>query len=226
MHFCLFYCTEQLFLLIFKFYTMNKLLLTITVFLFGILNVSAQNAQDILNKAGDKIKNSTGITANFSYTIIDKNKNKKGSDNGTMTIKGNKYYIKQGVNEIFFDGKNIWNFNGSDEVQITNALENADAITPQKIINADFKKGYTSKVVSSKGNNYNIELVPTDKRQNFTKINIIVNKSTNLINGATVVDKSGNTTTFTLSNINTNVTVPDSKFLFDVRKHPGIEVIG
>ncbi len=205
---------------------MKKLLLILGTLFISIAQLQAQNAQDILNKASAKIKNAKGITANFSYSVKDKNNKSQGSGSGVMTLKGNKYYIKQGANEIFFDGKQVWNFNGSNEVHISSARDNADVLTPEKIINADFKNGYTSKVVSSSGNNYTVELVPTDKRQNFTKINLVVSKSTNLISSASVVDKSGNTTKITLSNIKTNVSVPDSKFLFDVRKHPGIEVIG
>lgn len=208
------------------FYMQNKILITIAILFMGSMSLFAQNANAILQKAGEKVRNAKGITAHFSYSIKDKSNNTIGDGSGNMTIKGNKYYIKQGVNEIFFDGKSVWNFNGSDEVQITSALDNADAITPQKIINADFTKGYTSRVTSAAGNTYNIELVPTDKRQNFSRINLKISKSTSLINGASVQDKSGNTTIFTLSNIQTNVNVPDSRFLFDVRKYPGIEVIG
>ncbi len=205
---------------------MKKLLLILGILFIGTSLLQAQSVQEILNKTSAKIKNAQGITANFSYSVKDKNNVSQGSGSGNMTLKGNKYYIKQGSNEIFFDGKQVWNFNGSDEVHISAARDNADVLTPEKIINADFKSGYTSKLVSGSGNTYNIELIPTDKRQNFTKINLVISKATHLISSASVVDKSGNTTKFTLSNIKTNVKVQDSKFLFDVRKYPGIEVIG
>ncbi len=205
---------------------MNRLLVLIGAALLSFTQINAQTAESILSKVSEKIKASTGITANFTYTSVDRNNKSQGTVNGIMSLKGNKYYIKQGSNEIFFDGGSVWNFNGSDEVQISSPLKDASAITPQRLVNGDFAKGFTSKLVSSAGNTYNIELAPADKRQSFSKINLFISKTTHMITAANVVDKNGNTTRFTLSNIKTNVSIPDSKFKFDIRKYPGIEVIG
>ena len=68
-------------------------------------------------------------------------------------------------------------------------------------------------------------MIPTDKRKNFKQVTIFIDKSKSLISKADVVDKSDNTIGFTLSNINTNIALPDSKFSFDATKHPGIEVV-
>jgi len=40
-----------------------------------------------------------------------------------------------------------------------------------------------------------------------------------------VIDKSDNLIEFSLSNINTNATISDSRFAFDASKHPGVEVV-
>jgi len=46
-----------------------------------------------------------------------------------------------------------------------------------------------------------------------------------LILKATVIDKSDNIIEFSLTNVNTNASLPDTKFEFDASKHPGVEVV-
>ncbi len=184
------------------------------------------NAKKVLDKVSSKIKSIPALSAAFTYTTTDRNKNKKGTVNGTLYVKGNKFYIKQGDNEIFSNGSKTWNYNGDDEVTVQN-VDAADdnALTPQKFLSDFYDKDFTYKLVSSAGDYYEIQLIPVDKRKNFKQVNIFVNKSKNLITKARILDKSDNTIEFTLSNVNTNASLPDSKFVFDTSKHPGVEVV-
>ena len=50
-------------------------------------------------------------------------------------------------------------------------------------------------------------------------------KTKKLILKATVIDKSDNIIEFSLTNVNTNASLPDTKFEFDASKHPGVEVV-
>ncbi|MEO8116538.1 MAG: outer membrane lipoprotein carrier protein LolA [Bacteroidota bacterium] len=210
---------------------MNKIITSLLfVSAMGIFNNSfAQNdpnAKTVLDKVSSKIKTIPALSAAFTYTTTDRNKNKKGTVNGTLYVKGSKFYIKQGDNEIFSNGSKTWNYNGDDEVTVQN-VDAADdnALTPQKFLSNFYDKDFTYKLVSSAGDYYEIQLIPVDKRKNFKQVNIFVSKSKNLVTKARILDKSDNTIEFTLSNINTNATLPDSKFVYDASKHPGVEVI-
>lgn len=201
----------------------SAIVLMVTVMSVGF----AQNdANAILNRVSNKLKNTKGASASFSYSTKDKNGHNLGTIAGSIALKGNKYYIKQGNNEIYCNGQKTWNFNGKDEVTVNNVDNSTGTLNPQKLLSGDFfTKDFTSKLISSQGSIAVIELIPTDKRKNFTKVEVYVNKTRNLITKATVYEKAGNIISFSLSNVNTDVTLADSKFTFNPKAHPGVEVI-
>ena len=205
---------------------MKKLsVLIILLAIFGF-NVQAQsNAQSILDKSTAKIKSSKGISLSFSLTQKDKLNHIVSSSKGTMKIKGSKFYIKQGSNEIFCNGTQIWNYDGEKEVTVTKADNADDAFSPQQIVTGFNKNDYDIKLVSSAGTNYQLQLTPVDKRKNFKHIMLYINKSTSLLTKASVTDKTNAITEVSFSNISLNVSLADSLFVFDAAKHGGVEII-
>jgi len=192
-------------------------------------SVEAQNdanAKKILDAVSSKLKTYKGITANFSY--VSKSRSGKVNNNvaGKIAIKGQKYYIKQGPTEIFSNGVKTWNYNGNNEVTVSTADADNQTLTPQKLLSNFYDKDFTYRLVSSAGNFHEIEMLPTDKRKNFQKVNVFVDKAKMMITKARILDKSSNTIEFTLNTINTNANVPDNTFAFDKSKYKkNIEVI-
>lgn len=199
------------------------------VSVFGTVSQAQQNdpnAKKVLDNVSKKLNTLKGITANFTYTTKDRNKAVKGSVKGNVSIKGQKYFIKQGTTEIYCNGVKVWNYNGDDEVTVADVdKDDEKMLSPQKLLSNFYDKDFTYKLISSAGSFYEIQMFPTDKRKNFKQVNVFVDKSKNLITKAHVTDKSDNIIEFVLSNLNTNATIPDSKFVFDVAKHKGVEVV-
>lgn len=193
------------------------------------LHANAQNdpnAKKILDGISAKLKTFKGISASFS--LISKGKNGKLNNNikGSIFIKGNKYYIKQSSTEIFCDGVKTWNYNGNDEVTVTPVDTDVQTLTPQKLLTNFYDKDFNYKLVSSAGEFNEIEMTPNDKRKNFQRVNVYVNKAKTMITKAKVLDKSNNTIEFNLNNINTKASIADSKFVFDKSRYKKtIEVI-
>lgn len=184
------------------------------------------NAKKVLDQVSAKLKSLKGMTASFSYITKDRKNAVKGSVKGTINLKGNKYYVKQGTTEIFCNGNTIWNYNGEQEVTVTQVDGDDDKmLSPQKLLSDFYDKDFTYKLVSSAGSFYEIEMTPTDKRKNFKQVNIFIDKTKMLTTKAKVIDKNDNIIEFTLSNVNTNAAIPDTRFVFDAKKYPGVEVI-
>lgn len=208
---------------------MNKIYFLLTALSIVAASVKAQtdsNAKKILNAVTAKLKTYKGINAGF--TLLSKAPTGKINNNvnGKISVKGNKYYIKEGGTEIFNDGNKTWNYNGNDEVTVTLTDADDQALSPEKLLTGFYDKDFTYKLISSTGNYNEIELLPTDKRKNFKKINVFVDKSKTLITKAKVVDKSNNTIEFNLKNINTSSDIPDDTFVFNQKKYnKNIEVI-
>jgi outer membrane lipoprotein-sorting protein len=208
---------------------MKKIYLLLAL-MIGFTGLShAQNdpaAKKILDGVSTKIKSLKGVTANFAYTTKDRNGSVKGSVKGQINIKGEEYYIKQGSTEVFCNGSKVWNYNGEDEVTVADIDQDDEKmLSPQKLLSNFYDKDFNYKLASSAGSSYEISMVPTDPRKNFKQVTVYVDKTKNLILKSKVIDKSNNIIEFSLSNVNTNATIPDTRFVFDTSKHPGVEVV-
>jgi len=207
---------------------MKKMYFLLVMLVASGLIANAQNdvnAKKVLDGVSAKLKTFKGVTAGFSYSTKDRKNVKKGSVSGQISIKGQQYYIKQGTTEIFCNGAKTWNYNGENEVTVSDVDNDSRTLTPQKLLSNFYDKDFTYKLVSSAGNYNEIQMTPLDNRKNFKQVNVFVDKSKTLITKARVVDKSDNIIEFALNNINTNATLPDSKFVFNEKQHPGVEVI-
>lgn len=208
---------------------MKKIYLFIAVLAMIAGSAHAQNdpnAKKILDAVSSKLKTYKGITAAFN--LVSKGRSGKVNSNvaGRISIKGDKYYIKQGATEIFSDGNKTWNYNGNDEVTVNTVDADNQTLTPQKLLTNFYDKDFTYKLVSSAGKYNEIQMVPNDKRKNFQRVNVFVDKAKMMITKARVLDKSNNTIEFSLSNINTSANIPDNTFVFNKNKYKkNIEVI-
>jgi outer membrane lipoprotein-sorting protein len=208
---------------------MKKIYYILAVLLFTSSVTIAQNdpkAKKVLDGVSSKLKTFKGITANFSY--VSKSRAGKTNSNvaGKIFIKGSKYYIKQGKTEIFSNGAKTWNYNGDDEVTVTPVDADGKALTPQRLLTNFYDEDFTYKLISSAGTYHQIDMTPTDKRKNFQKVTVYVDKAKMMVTKAMILDKSSNTITFNLSSINTTATIPDATFVFNKNKYKKtIEVI-
>ncbi|PZP43818.1 MAG: hypothetical protein DI598_15295 [Pseudopedobacter saltans] len=185
------------------------------------------SAKAILDKVNANIKSSKGATANFSYAVKNRKGESQGAAQGKLIVSGNKYHITQGDNTIISNGTQLWNYDKSaNEVNVSTPSSAAGSINPDKLLTGSFSAtDFNYKLVSKDGSLFHILLMPADARKNFKQIDLYVSKAQNMITKASVIDKTGNTTFFQLSNIKTNVSVPASQFVFDKAAHPGVEVI-
>ncbi len=203
----------------------STLILLLCIFDFFVQAQSNTDAQKILDKAAAKIQSSKGISVNFSLTQKDKLNYVVANTKGILKLKGTKYYIKQEKNEIFCNGIQIWNYDGQNEVTVAKTGNDEDEFTPQQILTGVNKKDFETALAPSNGTNYQVQLIPVDKRRNFKQVILYVNKSTYLMSKAAITDKSNSVTEINFSNIFLNSSFPDSQFVFDPSKHPGVEVV-
>jgi len=178
------------------------------------------NAKKVLDGVSSKVKTFKGITASFTIRFI----TSKGKDNGTKTgsisYKGQKYFIKQGKTEIICDGVKTYNYDGNKTITVSSVEESNQTLNPQNLLSNFYDKDFTYRLVSSNGNFHEIELVPNDKKKNFQKVSVFVDKVKNMITKAKILDKGNNTVEFSLSNLNTAANVSDNIFTFNRSKYP------
>jgi outer membrane lipoprotein-sorting protein len=202
---------------------MKKIYLPIfTLLLFAniIFAQNDPNAKKVLDAVSAKVKSFKGVSANFSIKSVSSKGKDNGVKSGTISIKGQKYLLKQGKNEIICDGTNIYNYDGSKTITKSSLEESNQTLSPQNLLSNFYDKNFNYKLISSAGNTNEIELTPIDKRKSFTKVNIFIDKSKSMITKAKVLDKSNNILEFVLSNLNTAANLPDANFQFIRAKYP------
>jgi outer membrane lipoprotein-sorting protein len=210
-----------------KFYTVLALWLCGTV---AIAQTNDPAAKQILDAVSAKFRTFSSVTAGFSYKVEDAKGKLISTKKGTVWMKGNKYRVSFGGQEIFSDGKTVWNYDkGSNEVTINNVDASANTLTPQKLFTNFYDQDFLyllngEKKVGGK-TIQEIEMTPTDKSKPFHKVYLQVDKAAKTIFSTKVLENGGNRYTYTVSNMKTNSPLGDNQFLFDKKKYPGVEEV-
>ena len=206
--------------------------LTLAIILFTVVSAQAQSdarAHEILKGVSAKYKSFNSLEADFTLTLDNPSEKIKDTQKGTVALKGNKYKVEIGGQTIVSDGKTVWTYlKDANEVQITEATNDKDAITPTNIFTV-YEKGFKSKFLEEKkvdGKTIQvIELVPEDSKKPFFKVQLNIDKADKMIQSAKLFDKNGNHYIYTLNNIKPNSVANESIFTFNTTKYPKIEVV-
>jgi outer membrane lipoprotein carrier protein len=204
-------------------------LLALTICTTTIAQKNDPEAKKLLDAVSAKFKALKTVEA--AFTIKSENAAGKtlGAKKGVVRMKGSKYKINMGNNQIFCDGKNVWNYSKSvNEVAITQFDNSSATLTPQKMFTNFYDKDFLYKKNGDKTIDgkvaTEIELTPKDKNKPFFKVYIYVSAAESLITSTKVLMKTGNKDTYTFSGIKQNPAVADAEFLFSAAKFPGVEI--
>ena len=200
------------------------------IWLLGVQMVQAQGdkrASAILDQMSTKYKNMKTFSANFTYGPDSPSAKKM---TGAVVVKGVKFKLNMVGQEIYNNGKEIYTYvKETNEVNIMDYDASADSdFSPTKIYSI-YKKGYKYlfKQEMKVGSQVFevVELSPTAKTSNVTKIQITVDKKDKSIKSWRIWDKKGKSTLFRVDKFVPNFPATDALFTFDKSKYPGVEVV-
>lgn len=216
---------------------MRRLILSVFVIALSIaaLPAMAQNdpkAKAVLDGVSKKVNSLKSFKANFSLNLTG-GKGGKVNDQrkGSVALKGQKYHVSLSNQEIICDNKTVWTYNKeAKEVQVSNYNPSEQGMSPAKLFTPNFydkeyKYSYKGERKEGGKNCEVVELTPNDKSKQLAKIELIVDKSSNMIAGANYWEKNGNKYTITVSNFTPNADIPDSYFTWNPKEHAGVETV-
>lgn len=213
---------------------MMRSLYLVVAILLGSLSVTAQKndpeAKKVLDAVSAKFKTFSSVQAAFSYKVEDSKGKVQSNKTGTITMKGTKYKVSFGTQEIFCDGKTVWSYDKTaKEVTINNLDASGNTLTPQKLFTNFYDKDFLyllngEKKVGAK-TLQEIEMTPTDKSKAFHKVYLQVDKAAKTIYSTKVLENGGNRYTYTVTSMKTNLPAADNLFAFDKSKYPGVEEV-
>jgi outer membrane lipoprotein-sorting protein len=207
-------------------------LLIIALFAFFMAEAqSDKKAKDVLDKLSASTKSYKTYKVSFNFSM--ENKDQKISENkeGSLQVKGNKYYLKLDAQEIFCDGKNIYTYskdNNEAQFQTIDDLDD-ESITPQNIFTIyekGFKNKYNREDKTSGKLIHVIDLFPVDpKKKEYSIIRLFIDDAKMQVTKAAITGKNGSNYTYTIKKLEPNVDMADNVFVFDKAKFPGVKVI-
>lgn len=196
------------------------------------VNAQDAKAKSILDKVSENTRSFKTITADFSFSLQNKEMGIDEKNEGSIKLKGQKYYVElpQAGAKIYSDGKVMWSYmKQGNQVTISEIdSESGDLVDPSSLFNI-YEKGFKSKYIAEKTSNgkavHQIELYPDNSNHDVSKISIEIDKSSMMIHSAQLFGTEGNVYVIIVKKLNTNTEIADSEFVFNKAKYPDVEVI-
>jgi outer membrane lipoprotein-sorting protein len=187
-------------------------------------------AKTILAAVSKKYRSYDVVKAEFTFNLKSPQTNVNETQKGQIYTKPktNQYKVLLDEQELISDGKVQWTYLKQDkEVQISAVDHSNSSINPAQIFTI-YEKGFKYRY-DGESNSYgityqNIELAPLSN-QSFSKVKLRINKLKKQIASIVIYDKNGNIYTYVINSFIPNVKVSDTLFLFDVKKHPDVDVV-
>ena len=207
----------------------QTLILVLALIQFSAYAQTDKKAQDILKAVSAKYKSMKSMKADFSYTLENPTAKIKETQSGSILLSGSKYRLNIAGQEVISDGKTVWSFSKeSNEVSINTVDPEDEGLKPSEIFTM-YEKGFIYKFVDEKtvaGKvQQNLELSPIDKKKEFFKIKLSIDKASKQIVKSVIYSKDGNRYTYAIKAFTPNAAVTASSFAFDAKKYPGVEVV-
>ncbi|MGH2553119.1 MAG: LolA family protein [Chitinophagaceae bacterium] len=201
--------------------------------MFIMASAQAKNdpaAKAILDAVSAKFKTFTTVQATFSYKVENAGGKALSNKTGSIMMKGTKYKVSFGGQEIFCNGTTVWNYDkAANEVTISKLDASAGMITPQKLFTNFYDNDFLYILNGEKkqGNKtmQEIEMTPVDKSKPFHKVYVLVDKAAKTIYSTKVLENAGNKYTYTVNTMKTNKPLSDNVFVFDKAKYPGVDEV-
>jgi outer membrane lipoprotein carrier protein len=214
---------------------MKKILFIITGLITANFAFSQKDpaAQVHLDKVAEKSKSAEALSVTFEYEMQDMKENQMNfSQSGKAILSGNKYKIIMDGSEIYFDGSTLFNYiPDANEVTISKPDPDYDDVflsNPSRIFTLyteDFKYRLLREFDESGENLVEIDLIPEDLDQSYSRIRLHIDKNSHEIVRAKLFEKMGGRYTIQFKNYKLLNGLKENTFSFDTSTHPDIHVI-
>lgn len=187
-------------------------------------------SQKVLNELSAKMKSYQTFYVEFSAHVKNAATGLNESEIGKGWVKGNKFYASYGDNTIISNGLKTWTIVKEEKsVYEADASDDEDEMNPKKLMTiweSGFKSKYEKETTVDGEKVHMIMLYPKNaSKVDYHTIILYVSKADMELKKAIMKAKDGTVMTYTLSKFAANDPVDDGKFVFNIRKYPGYNLI-
>jgi len=197
-----------------------KLLLLIQLLIAPMYAVAAENAEALVDKISQKMK--LMKSAEVVFTIS----SHQGREDGRMTLGGNAFVIETQAMSTWFDGTTQWSYaKAQREVTVTQPTDTElSEVNPLLILNS-VKQHYTPSMLKGSKTTKVIKLTARKKNSPIAAAVMTVNASSLYPQSIILTLSNRQTISIKISSIKAGNALPRSKFQFNNKLYPGVEVI-
>lgn len=191
-----------------------------------VIPLHAQNGKCniLLDNVIKEYDNSKGVSANFN--ISSESNGYVSEISGNIFLNGNRFAFTTDEMECGYDGETLWSYIKNNE-EINLSLPEEDEIiniNPYLLLknyNSRFKCSFAGK----NGDLETILLTPKNNTDNIQSVKVTINSKLLYPTRIEVVNKDSSKIVIKVANYNSRINVDSSKFIFDKKRFPNIEVI-
>ena len=210
-----------------KYYNMKKVILLFIVAIVSntiAISQNSEEAEKLLNKVSENIKNYSNIYINYTYTLFNSEEDINQTNKGSFVTEDDKWkFVMLDVTRIF-DGDKLYTISPDDE-EVTISTQNPDdesTITPNKMLYF-YEEGYNFEMdivqyVGRKKIQY-VKLIPMDSDAEIKYILLGVDIEFSQIYKVIETGINDTQTTIAIVDFEVNLPLEESLFVFDKEKY-------
>ena len=197
--------------------------------LLGAASVNAaETAQEVLQKVRKKYDSVRDAEITFSQDVKFALARIDQKSSGILYLKKeDKYRVEFGDRTIVTDGTTVWSYSvANNQVLIDNFKKDENALSPEKLLAgapSDLAPTLLGRERLGSTATTVLKLVPADELSFIRSLKLWVGDEDSLVHKAEVTDVNGKMTTYSVSEVKTNLGLPDSRFVYHIPE--GAEVV-
>lgn len=184
------------------------------------LHAATPTASSILAKVEQKMKAAPSLTATFTVN------QGSGTSKGSITMCGDRFELSTPDMSVWFDGKNQWSYlTSSGEVNLTEPTpDEIRQVNPFAIISS-LGKNFKARRLKAAPGYEKIELTPTTTDSEIASATMTVKTATSYPSEIVIKANDGTVTSLMVTSVKEGAKLPDGRFRFSSKAHPGVPVI-
>jgi len=209
---------------------MKQLLSLIVFIILASYRLPAQDdpqAVKILDRFAEASRNSPSVSMKFRIITSDLAEGKQDTMNGSVIMRGDKFYLNLDDNITWYNGETAWNYLPVEkEVTISRPSKKDESFMSRpSTIFSIYKTGYKNRLIEEKTDSWLIDLYPTDLKSDLVRIRLLIGKPAMNLLRAEYRKKDGFVANLYVDEFSLKRKADPSLFSFDPDKYRDVEII-
>lgn len=186
----------------------------------------AQNGRcnTLLDKVIKEYNNSNGVSAKFN--ILSTSNGFSSEISGKIILEGRMFYFITEEMECGYDGETLWTYvKNNEEINLSIPDEEEIININPYLLLKNYSSRFDCSFTGKSGDIESISLSPKNVKDNISNVKIAINNKLLYPSRIEVLNKDNSKIVIKVSDYNSKANIDKSKFSFNEKRYPNIEII-